>query len=311
MLYIFTKKATLLTLDLNTTHLHTTALSKVNPERFRTIRPYSYKVENFDVSTRLFLPSLSTGSTLQEGLAEHLDMKIFVGKNFSKSKYMCYSAFIEIMLDKNGNAKLVKIDYNNHLPENRIREFIESEIFSTGDIPLFTDKWRFKDWINLMNKNPEEAELEKQKEIQEKQEALKKRIVADSIDGQYIPKNLEKCFLELNKLLKQKDISAIRKLKNSGETIDYHHGLGTWLRNNWGLWAGSRLQQYLIGKGIYHPDDMSGTILELYQEWLTNKHDNWKELEAKPLQIRRDNIPLKTEVKTLARGINVQIQKMK
>lgn len=153
--------------------------------------------------------------------------------------------------------------------------------------------------------------MKNKKRFRKKQEALKKRIVADSIDGQYIPKNLEKCFLEINKLLKQKDISAIRKLKNSGETIDYHHGLGTWLRNNWGLWVGSRLQQYLIGKGIYHPDDMSGTILELYHEWLTNKHDNWKELEAKPAQISRDNIPLKTEVKSLERGINVQIQKMK
>jgi len=282
--------------------LHTTALSKVNPERFRYIRPFSYKLENFDVTIRLFLTSLSTDSTLEQGLAEHLDMQIFVGRNFSKSKYKCYSVNIEIMLDKNGNAKLVNIDSYDHLPENRMKEFIESEKFSTNDIPVFTDKWRFKGWINLMNKNPEEAELEKQKEIQEKQEAFKRRIVADSIDGQYIPKNLEECFLELNKLLKQKDINAIRKLKNSGETIDFHHGLGTWLRNNWGLWAGSRLQQYLIGKGIYHPDDMSGTILEFYQEWLNNKHDNWKELEAKPLQIRRDDISLKTEVKSLARG---------
>lgn len=114
-----------------------------------------------------------------------------------------------------------------------------------------------------------------------KKEAYKKRIVADSINGLYIPKNLEECFLELDKLLKPKDIKTFKNIKDRSETIDYHHGFGTWLRNNWGLWGGSRLQQYFFKKGLNHPDDMSMVILEFYYDWLNGQHEKWKEFEAK------------------------------
>ena len=37
------------------------------------------------------------------------------------------------------------------------------------------------------------------------------------------------------------------------------------MRNNWGLWGGSRLSKYFNKIGIYHPDDMSAIILESYR----------------------------------------------
>jgi len=43
--------------------------------------------------------------------------------------------------------------------------------------------------------------------------------------------------------------------------VKYHLSLGMWLRNNWGLWKGSRLADYFEQKGFKHPDDMSHTIL--------------------------------------------------
>ena len=46
--------------------------------------------------------------------------------------------------------------------------------------------------------------------------------------------------------------------------IDMHHGLGMYLRNQWGLWSGSRLADYFHEMGIHHPDDMSGIILDSY-----------------------------------------------
>jgi hypothetical protein len=36
------------------------------------------------------------------------------------------------------------------------------------------------------------------------------------------------------------------------------------MRNNWGLWRGSRLSKYFNSLGIFHPDDMSGIILTGY-----------------------------------------------
>jgi hypothetical protein len=121
---------------------------------------------------------------------------------------------------------------------------------------------------------------EREQEIIAEEEAYKQRLVADSINKIYIPKNIEECFLELNKLLKSKDIAIIKNLKNRTETIAYHHGFGMWLRNNWGLWGGSRLQQYLLAKGLNHPDSMSAAILEYYYDWLHGQNEAWRKFDA-------------------------------
>ena len=102
-----------------------------------------------------------------------------------------------------------------------------------------------------------------------------------TINGVYIPFNLEDCFKSLNEILKKEDIKTIQNLKSREKVIQYHHGLGTWIRNNWGLWGGSRLQQYLIGKGLKHPDYMSHSILEFYFDWLNDNHSEWKKFEEK------------------------------
>lgn len=36
------------------------------------------------------------------------------------------------------------------------------------------------------------------------------------------------------------------------------------MRNNLGLWGGSRLERYFVERKVYHPDDMSGEILKAY-----------------------------------------------
>jgi len=107
------------------------------------------------------------------------------------------------------------------------------------------------------------------------------RFTTDSLRGIYIPKDLEDCFETLNMILNQDDINAIKSLQNRSETILYHHGLGTWLRNNWGLWGGSRLQSYFIAKGIKHPDSMSATILEYYYDWLNENNDDWMKFDKR------------------------------
>jgi hypothetical protein len=89
----------------------------------------------------------------------------------------------------------------------------------------------------------------------------------------YIPKDLEDAFLELEKMLSPALLNEIR-LKSEKDMIEYHHGFGTWLRNNWGLWAGSRLAQYFRQLGISHPDDMSGVILTSF----------WRHLHAQPIR---------------------------
>lgn len=46
--------------------------------------------------------------------------------------------------------------------------------------------------------------------------------------------------------------------------VQTHHGLGTWIRNNWGLWGAGPLYQDMGSLGFSHPDDMSSVIIAGY-----------------------------------------------
>lgn len=82
----------------------------------------------------------------------------------------------------------------------------------------------------------------------------------------YIPKDLEDCFVELGRMLHPKFVEKLKA--DDKEAINQHFGLGLWMRNNWGLWGNSRLNDYFHDIGLFHPDDMSGTILKSYQRHL-------------------------------------------
>jgi hypothetical protein len=108
-----------------------------------------------------------------------------------------------------------------------------------------------------------------------------KKTEKDSINGIYIPKDIKDCFLSLDLLLSKADIDSIKSLPNREATIKYHLGFGMWLRNNWGLWSGSRLQKYFLERDIKHPDSMSGLILEYYYDWLHERNEEWMKFENK------------------------------
>lgn len=86
-------------------------------------------------------------------------------------------------------------------------------------------------------------------------------------DEVYVPKNIDECFIELKKILSQKELEEYKN-KSEDKTTEYHFGLGRWIRNNWGLWSGSRLAKYFNEMGIYHPDDMSGIIFNSFYRYL-------------------------------------------
>src|SRR5690606_4613258 len=103
----------------------------------------------------------------------------------------------------------------------------------------------------------------------------------DSINGVYIPKHLKDCFITLDSILSHDDKQTIKKLNSSNETYLFHHGLGTWIRNNWGLWGESRLKQYFLERKIDHPDSMSAIILAYYYDWLNGENAEWEKFEKK------------------------------
>lgn len=60
----------------------------------------------------------------------------------------------------------------------------------------------------------------------------------------YIPKDLDECFKELNKLLNKEDVEKIRS--GEVEAIEMHFGLGMGLRNSWGYGKVHGLQSILM-----------------------------------------------------------------
>jgi hypothetical protein len=90
--------------------------------------------------------------------------------------------------------------------------------------------------------------------------------------GVYIPKDLVDAFKELDRMLTPEFRREFGRLKES-EVARHHFDLGGWLRNQWGLWKGLRLAKWFNEKGIHHPDDMSGIILDSY----------WRKLNKRPI----------------------------
>ena len=97
------------------------------------------------------------------------------------------------------------------------------------------------------------------------------RFTADSISGQYIPKDIEDCFKQIDGFWSDSIKMETKLLSEENFAASTHLGFGMWMRNNWQLWRGSRLSKYFNENGIYHPDDMSSIILNSYHRYLTGR----------------------------------------
>jgi len=86
--------------------------------------------------------------------------------------------------------------------------------------------------------------------------------------GGTVPTSLDDALAELERILNPAQIEEVRRR----DPIELHHGLGTALRNCWGLWAGgSALADWFAAQGIQHPDDMSGIVLASFHRKLNGK----------------------------------------
>jgi hypothetical protein len=115
----------------------------------------------------------------------------------------------------------------------------------------------------------ERARMEAPRERQENH-ALRPTPDTSAPFGVYVPKDLDEALVELKQMLDPSVLSEFKQGKEA-ELVKYHFGLGMWMRNNWGLWTGSRLADYFRSLGIVHPDDMSGIIITSFYRHLKGK----------------------------------------
>ncbi len=71
-----------------------------------------------------------------------------------------------------------------------------------------------------------------------------------------VPKTYAECNDALNQELSPASQIEFMQLTRK-ELIRTHHGLGQWIRNNWGLWAGGPLSDDMKTLGFTHPDDIA------------------------------------------------------
>jgi len=89
-----------------------------------------------------------------------------------------------------------------------------------------------------------------------------------------IPKDLGEAISELDERFPDEEKEFITSNPESC-MIEYHSNVGRRIRNEWKLWEGGPLKDWFISKGIDHPDDMSGIMLNSY----------WRYKNQKPLEL--------------------------
>lgn len=122
--------------------------------------------------------------------------------------------------------------------------------------------------ILILTLSNQDLQAQNKKSKKEQKQAYLENIKKDSIDGVYIPTDLNDCFKQIDSFWADSIKTKVRKMTENEFTVNAHFGIGMWMRNNWRLWGGSRLSKYFNDIGVFHPDDMSGIILTSYHRYL-------------------------------------------
>ncbi len=243
-------------------------------------------IQRFDAPIFLDFPNLKNGANVYQNLAAQLGMKPASIIGTKDDPYKIYRFTVSGYIFQNGSVEIEKIEADKQLPKEKILAFFELNKFDTKLIPKEFEKWYFdKEYFYLRKSDDRIARQEKQQEKIEQSKELQKRLIAEKIGDIYIPKDLGECFVELDKLLKDVDKKEMQTLPKREDMIKYHMGLGMWMRNNWGLWGGSRLQKYFADRKINHPDNMSSVVLYFYHDWLNGRKETWKNWEKNPKDV--------------------------
>ncbi|MDD2797923.1 MAG: hypothetical protein PHV20_04960 [Bacteroidales bacterium] len=186
----------------------------------------------------------------------HEDSLIYAVYPFAKNEpYKNYKTIFNWTSDENGNPKI-----NKYLENKGIYDYHSETLLYSFKLYLKNGKINEKEIINKF--------IDKQKQAEEKD---KIKFITDTINGIYIPKDLEDCFVQINSFWNDSTKIQVKNWEEREFAGKVHLGFGMWMRNNWQLWGGSRLSKYFNDLGIYHPDDMSGIILDSYHRHLNDK----------------------------------------
>lgn len=243
-------------------------------------------LQRFDAPAFINFPKLRNGRDVAASLAAFLGMKTVDADGTKDDQFKQYRFKINAAISRDGRVEIEELELFDDLPKEKIIEFFASNKFNSLAVPKAFEKWNIGDQYFEFRKSDDKlARREKQQEIIENRKESEKRLTAEKIGDVYIPQNLHEAFSELDKQLPEIDRKEMLALPKRDEMIRYHLGLGTWMRNNWGLWGGSRLQKYFTNRGVRDPEEMSSIILYFYYDWLKGNKNAATDWEAKPKSV--------------------------
>ena len=270
--FVYTAARRLLRIHLPSAQIETLPFDYLTLEQLKNIPEQQCTKDKFKC------PSGYAGDDYESFFAKKMGM-VPRGDDYT-DRYKYYWSSMLLRVDKNGHAEIVSLKNSDKLSEEKIRRAIDRMTFDVADYPDGIDFWHKKMAVVMRKKNKIIAQREGKIERKRQREIYERNLVADSIDGVYIPQNIEDCFRVLDTLLLAKDRKRIYALPSRDSMSMYHFGLGRWLRNNWGLWRGSRLERYFYQRGVYHPDNMSGAILDYYYDHLHSVDSAWQRFDT-------------------------------
>ena len=247
-------------------------LSNVN--YLKTIaKKHKHETECLDYQFCHF-PNLKDGQTLLASLEKKFDYlfkEVYVLEE-SDIEDLDYEGlnyhyiFIGGLLDRNGNFEIKKISSDSIKEISAFKDYIYSLKFDSLKMPQVVDKWYYRTSIQFRNKDIKQARAE-----QLKIDSLENiKIKLDTIDGEYIPKNIQECMGILDKFFSP-------RIKRELQAMKYQNGLGHYsmeyydiMDKKWHLIAGSHLARYFNELGIFSPGDMVHIILHAYYNYVHN-----------------------------------------
>jgi hypothetical protein len=290
--YMATKDSELLQFDLDSGKL----ISRQNIETSSSVVANHYytpklKKPEFETPGVFHIPNLASGKKYQEAFEEEFDYKHDGVTRNNKFKY--YNLDLTCLIDHEGKCVAAEADFEDSTLNARIEAFFQNQAFDQDAVPEITERWYFSHSASFRKSDSTVAVNERIEE--RKQERLREiwRIKQDTLDGIYIPKDLQDCFRELDKMLTENN----REEFKTSYPISYHMGLGRNLRNRWGLWTSSRLREYFLDLGVTHPDDMSGIILTSYNAYLNGREIDLEKQLSKYRLIPRPKLKLPKDYK--------------
>lgn len=113
------------------------------------------------------------------------------------------------------------------------------------------------------------------------------RIAQETLNGVYIPANLNEALTELNRLTDEESRKSFASLPEEQAFRRLFHSLRLWIINKWGLNGGSRLSYLFHDLKLKHPDDLAELIIVSWHRQLNDRPINMKESVERILEARR------------------------